>query len=866
MRAPPREAAADSLEEAFRRSLEDQNRAGLRLVAGVGGSALLLFSLVDYQFMSKTGTFDAERFQVALLLRVIAVAGQAWLFAASYSPRLRDSASRLAGLSLLIAMFPIAVITQLLGVASPYYAGLNLVMLASVFFALRPRLLVPTCGVIVASYVIPSAVHIIWPGARAFDDMPGFINNLGFLLTTSLFVIAANALAHKLRRSQFVAQHELRVAHEQLKSLDETRSRFFANISHELRTPLTLILSPLESLLENPSEAFDEGQREYLQTMRFNALRLLKLIEDLLDLAKLDDGQLRLRLQDFDLHALVAEVVRAAQPYARRKGVGLEIGAGDPLPVRADPDRTEQIALNLVSNALKFTPEGGTVTVFVGAEGDTAVVWVRDTGIGIAEEDQQRIFDRFAQADDAPTRAHEGTGIGLAVVRELLELQGGTIALESEPGVGSTFRFALPAGEVEAMRPTEPQRRTSARLGMRLLDLELRKTGTGPGKAPGYTLATATLLIVEDDDAILGLLARELGGEFRIVTAGDGAEGFQRALETRPDIVISDVMMPKLTGYEMCVKLKAHPATGHVPVLLLTAKGDLDSKLEGLDCGAEAYLPKPFSVKELRTRLHALLRSRSEQGSRLHRAKMTALASFAAGIAHEINNPLVPLASGFRSLLMFFDMYRERVGELLAEPDRRLGKLDERVDRFRRSVDVGIERIEGLVRKIARLAADNEDRVAELDLNGALESTIALLQPQLGAKVRLDTELCEEAVVRGPVDGVNQVLINLLQNALAAVGEEGTIQVRTWHEDGRVHLSVRDDGVGIPPDVQPRIFDHFFSTREEGKGMGLGLSIAHDIVTQMGGRIDVASRPGEGTAMTIRWPEPQEQPAEVHHV
>ncbi len=867
---PQRQRKPDSLDAAFAQSIEDRNLTGLRWVSAVGGGALLLFSPLDSVLLGSMES-DSE-FLTFFILRLIALTGQFGLFGLTYLPRCRRYMSWLCVASLLIVGMAIAMMVQLLGgFTSSYYAGLNLVLLASIFFALRPWQLGVTSLAIYGMYLLPS----LWMHHLGLFEISGsnssiLFNNSLFILTTGAFVVAANALSHRLRRAQFEANHNLEDAHARLQGLDETKSRFFANISHELRTPLTLILSPVETLLESPKEKLGARTRAYLETMHSNAQRLLKLINDLLDLAKLDDGRLKLHLRALDLNKLLEHLVDAVRPLAQRKKVQLLFAGDTPVPISADPDRIEQVVLNLLANAVKFTPEGGRVELVLEVHADRITVRVRDTGIGIPQGQLELIFNRFAQVDDGPNREHGGTGIGLAVARELVELHGGRIWAESLVGQGSSFCFDLPrAGEsLAALDISWPeQSAVQDTADSRMLEIELA-TVSAPQleteNEKGYSLATGTLLLVEDDPEILAMLARELAGDFRIVTARDGREGLEAALRARPDLIVSDVMMPWIGGFELCRQIKSHERLRHIPIILLTAKGDLDSKIEGFDVGADAYLPKPFNIQELKTRIRALLKSRAAQGGRVLQAHMSALAGFAAGLSHEINNPLVPLASGFRSLMMFFEMYRERV-EASSAPDKRTKALVGRIESFGESVEVGIDRIQSLLQRVGKLATGVGNREMVVDLNGALDSTLALLRPRLPSGVEITCDLNPSVAVFGPVEGINQVLINLLKNAILAVSEEGTIEVSTRVDERGVQLVIRDSGMGIPPDVLPRIFDHFFSTRPEGEGQGLGLSIVHDIVTRMKGHIHVDSKPGEGTAFTIRWPLPKQEPVEAPH-
>lgn len=401
---------------------------------------------------------------------------------------------------------------------------------------------------------------------------------------------------------------------EQLKTIDELKSRFFANITHEFRTPLTLIISPVEKLLlEN---RFD---RPALTLVRRNAGKLLRLINQLLDLSKLEGNYMGVSPMQGDVHAFVDAVVASFRQLASQKGATLTYIAGDALRRDEvfDADKWEKILSNLLSNALKFTPAGGHVTmtatpVFTAGAMAGVQFELVDSGIGIAPEDLPHIFDRFYQVDTSSTRAYGGTGIGLALAHELIELLGGTISVESAVGVGTTFRLTLPVQPVSTAISSpslsewavEPQ-----------FVEPLPTAGLEPvARSEREDYPVPRILIVEDNDELREFLVSELKASYHILQAADGHEGWELTQTELPDVVLTDVMMPRMDGYELTRLVKQNAATDHIAVVLLTAKAAQQSRIEGLQQGADDYLTKPFSIAELHLRIRNLITRQHKLG------------------------------------------------------------------------------------------------------------------------------------------------------------------------------------------------------------------------------------------------------------
>ena len=486
------------------------------------------------------------------------------------------------------------------------------------------------------------------PGAaQAFTLRPFFYQTWWFLGLGALVVAALAAGGYRMRvrrltqRQQqletLVAKRTARLREEKRKTeaqarrlaeLDEAKSRFFANISHEFRTPLTLILGGLEQ---------GSGDRDAL--IRSNAQRLLHLVNQLLDLARIESGQARLRPEAGNLAATLRALVRTFAPLAERAGITLELRApvGETTFVY-DPDAVEKIVGNLLSNALKFTPEGGKVWVTLHAEdraeppeqgeAEQVEITVKDTGPGIPPEALPVIFDRFRQVDDAATRRHEGTGIGLSLARELVELHGGEILVESEPGFGSAFTVRLPR-----LTPAEEAPPAAARPGFEPLDADA--AAPAPEAPAAGRDDAATVLIVEDNADVRALVRGYLEPHYTVVEAADGRAGLEAARRAAPDLILSDVMMPEMDGFALVRAVRQDERLRAIPVILLTARASEQDTVDGLAAGADDYLPKPFSAKELRARVARHIAVRRELRDRYSREVRVEPAGIAVPSAEE---------------------------------------------------------------------------------------------------------------------------------------------------------------------------------------------------------------------------------------
>lgn len=428
----------------------------------------------------------------------------------------------------------------------------------------------------------------------------------------TFYELVTNQVATALQHAQAAEEERYRL--HQLAELNRAKTLFFSNISHEFRTPLTLMLGPLEDLLREEQHSLNRQARTQVEAAYRNARRLLRLVNTLLDFSRLEGGRLQARFVPTDLPAFTADLASSFRSIIEKAGMQLVV-ALDTLaqPVEVDQDLWEKIVLNLLSNAFKFTL-AGTITVRLTdvANGQIALS-IQDTGVGIPADHLPRLFERFHRVEGSQGRSFEGTGIGLALVKELVELHGGTIGVESVEGQGSTFTIQVPVHQPQRVLSEEAPRPRSVDLFVAdvapMAEKTLPRTEHSiPIHQPAAGGTAKHILLVDDNADMRAYIHRLLEPDYVVTTAADGLEALQAVQERLPDLVLSDSMMPNLDGTALVRKLKAMPQTAQIPVMLLSARAGEEATLDGYTAGADDYLTKPFSANELLIRVRAQLR------------------------------------------------------------------------------------------------------------------------------------------------------------------------------------------------------------------------------------------------------------------
>lgn len=447
---------------------------------------------------------------------------------------------------------------------------------------------------------------------------------------------------------------------EKLKELDRAKSRFFTNISHEFRTPLTLIISPLQRMLSSNQEMGPSERKKELNRMLRNGSRLLRLIDQTLELTRLEHGKLKLHVQEIDLNRFTKELAELFVPVCDDNEQTLSVDCDSiSEPVFADPDKMDQIIGNLFSNAVKFTPSGGAISITLREEADRVMLTVSDTGIGISEEDQEYIFDRFYQVDSSETRHHEGSGIGLSLAFELTRLHHGDLNVQSVPGSGTTFSLILKKGKAHYKEEQFEKGHTDFALNpVEVQDPEVHQNETYSAASEDRT----TVLVVEDHEDVRIFIREVLEDTYHVIEASNGAEALERVTGQLPDLIIADIMMPEMDGITFNRKIKEDPGTASVPVIFLTAKATKENQLEGLQESVDDYVTKPFDPAVLKARVGNLIHSRL----RLRRL----LAEEGGGNTNNTSE-----TNAETSIHLFLLKLEEVLGQHYTDPDFNVAKL-----------------------------------------------------------------------------------------------------------------------------------------------------------------------------------------------
>lgn len=438
----------------------------------------------------------------------------------------------------------------------------------------------------------------------------------GMLLLSALYFLRR----YELNRLKLKNQLRLeKVETDALRNLDYLKSHFFENLSHEFRTPLTLILGQIETVMTSNIENKEKGK---LQVANRNARRLLNLINQLLDLSKIEAGSMELNSEQHNIVSFIKSLFYSFESLAETKKITLKFeSTAENIPVIFDPDKMEKVFNNLLSNAFKFTPPEGKINIYIKKNDSKFVeIYIRDTGIGIPGNRIKHIFNRFYQVDSSTTRDQEGTGIGLALTVELVELHKGKIEVTSKEGEGSEFIISLPIGDIKIAKESLVEFSTDRFIEKNgLNEFEIQEENLNQHLNVGDS-KNEIVLIVEDNKDVRAYINEQLGNDYSILEASNGKEGYLLAQNKIPDLIISDIMMPKMDGYQFCKAIRADEKTSHIPIIMLTAKAGLDNKTEGLETGVDDYLTKPFSAKELRVRVKNLIYLRSQLRKRFSKA------------------------------------------------------------------------------------------------------------------------------------------------------------------------------------------------------------------------------------------------------
>ena len=625
----------------------------------------------------------------------------------------------------------------------------------------------------------------------------------------------------------------------QIQELDRAKTSFFSNVSHDLRTPLTLILGPLGEMAQGREPP--GGQRQAIDVMQRNGARLLDLINQLLDLAKIDAGKMQIARNPSDIVELARSVEGRFAAAASQRGLLLTTHAsGKIAPIAVDAAWIENALTNLIGNAMRFAKSK--ITVNVRDDDGSVVLEVEDDGPGIAREDIATVFDRFAQGSDVQARKG-GTGLGLAIVREAARLHGGDASTRSVPGVATTFTMTLPRSmpaSAQADSPPDASLEATPTSGpSAIVDDVVSPKVQADGRLewPGPDPSAPLIVVVEDDDDLRVFTSEVLAAQYRVRAARNGEEALTLIAEARPDAVVSDVVMPKMDGYQLCKQLRQQDASRTLPIILLTARRDVGRVLEGFDAGADDYVTKPFQARELLARVNVHVRLRRIVSEMAHRERLASLGMLAASLAHQIRNPLNAILAGLPAV-------RRKLRDALDHRDN---------DMFTAMLDSG-ERINTLVRDLMDLSRVDKEVLSSFKPAEGVRACMRLIEARIQGSVHIEAELDDTIEIQGRAGDLNHVFLNLIDNAVRAAEPPGRVHLVMERRGDAVVFEVGDSGAGIPTDRIEAVFAPFYTTRAAGDGTGLGLSIARQVVIQHGGAITVGRSSLGGALFTVTLP------------
>jgi signal transduction histidine kinase len=663
-------------------------------------------------------------------------------------------------------------------------------------------------------------------------------------------------------------------AREDAEAANRAKTEFLSNVSHEFRTPLTLLLGPLEEVIAADHLPRESGQQ--LELAHRNGLRLLKLVNSLLDVARIEAGRTEGLYEATDLASLTQELANAFRSAMEKAGLRFVVEIPElPELLYVDRGMWERIVLNLLSNALKHT-FSGEVAVRLRMAGDHAVLEVSDTGAGIPAAEIPHIFERFHRVPNAPSRTHEGSGIGLALVRELVQLHGGTVSVSSTVGRGSTFTVSIPRGsshlpEVHIRAGETDDEEATTRAAAAFVE-EAVQWGSPPEHDGGAPIPMALLptaapgskrrrvLLVDDNADMRQYIAYLLSPTYDVAEIRDGATALAAVSRDVPDLILADVMMPGMDGLALLRALRSDERTRGVPIILLSARAGEDARVEGLQAGADDYIVKPFTARELLARVRASM-NLVEMRRELTRAQLEieAKTRFLTTMSHELRTPINATLGYLQLMEMELDgpiSTKQRASITRIEHNQRhlLGLISQILD-------------------LSRLRAGRAQfDIRPMPVREALDDVVEMIEAQARTKgIALEVQpvhaQADSVMALGDANKVRQVLLNLLANALKFTPSGGRILVSYGRDASDVVIRVRDTGVGIPAARLEAIFEPFVQlgngSTTQRDGTGLGLAISRDLAHGMGGELSATSNEGKGSVFTLTLPQVAErQPRE----
>jgi signal transduction histidine kinase len=663
----------------------------------------------------------------------------------------------------------------------------------------------------------------------------------------SFLALVASQVASRLAETR--ARLDERRKADALAELDQAKNIFFSNVSHELRTPLTLMLGPLGDMLNRDDLPSD--LHELLRLMHRNGQRLRRLVNSLLEFSRIEAGRVEASFHATDLAALTRDLASSFRSAVEHAGLRFVVQCEPlPAPVFVDVEMWEKVVLNLLSNAFKFTFDGE-IRVALSVVGQHAELTVSDTGIGMDADALAHLFDRFHRVAGARSRSHEGTGIGLALVKELVRLHGGSVIVHSQPGQGSRFVVTLPLGtahlppERVSIGPAPAVRAATLEGvidGLLESDPLFAMPATPSATPPAAATQAATVLVVDDNADMRAYVARVLGARWQVQTAANGLLALALMAQRRPDLIVSDVMMPALDGWGLLQRVRENEQTRSLPFVLLSAQAGEEARLDGLARGADDYIVKPFSARELVARVEVLLVR--EQMHALRDTANRAKDEFLAMLGHELRNPLAPIRNALQLMRL---QWRDAA-------------VKER-DIIERQVHYMVRLVDDLL-DVARITRGRIELECDgVDLGQVIAQAVETVNPLFEQKRQsLQVDVQGPLPLWGDAVRLGQIVANLLTNANKFSDAGCAVRMKARRDGHEALLTVADEGIGMSADELDVVFEAFVQGKRQALhrphgGLGLGLAIARNLAQQHGGSLHAHSDGlGRGSRFSLRLP------------
>lgn len=656
-----------------------------------------------------------------------------------------------------------------------------------------------------------------------------------------------------------------------LEELDRAKTLFFTNISHEFRTPLMLMLGPLEELMNRGTTEWSGAEGAKVEVTHRNALRLLKLVNTLLDFSRMEDGRGHARFVKTDMASYTQNLASNFRSVIEKAELEFEVRiGGNTCYAYVDRQMWEKVVFNLLSNAFKYTLKGK-ITLELDAHDGQVRLSVSDTGVGIPAHEIPHMFERFHRVQNSGGRTYEGTGIGLSLIKELVRLHGGTIGVESTEGVGSRFTATIPEGkghlEASQVYDTNPEVEDAiSDFYVSEAESLLASTEKEPVADNCQDDRRRDCILIADDNADMREHIRSLlGNKYKVLTAPNGLEALELIRKHRPALVLSDIMMPQMDGTELLKAVKSDPVLCHTPVILITARAGEDSRIEGIEIGADDYIVKPFSSKELIVRAQAQIRMSGE------RTRIT------DELERKVEQRTQELVNANREL----ESFNYVASHDLQEPLRKIQTFIHLIERnnfdselskgYFQKIYTSAQRMGELIQSVLSYSrlSKNGEALQRVDLNKVIDDIS--VDFELAIQEKQAVLLVENLpIIDANLLQMNQLFSNLISNSLKFSVVAPEIRITSSRESGREiplapleladssyhHICVKDNGIGFEPEFSEKIFALFqrLHRRSEYAGTGIGLSIVKKIVEQHEGFLSAESHPGEGAIFNIWFP------------